>query len=104
MNWILSLFHRKRRIVPGRTRDSVIRNRKFNMPLVWYNVEHLHAWSRFLRARCAEGAITYHKLREKIRAASRSVDRQRHLYGSLPGERSSHDFRPLIARELARKL
>jgi hypothetical protein len=101
MNWLWSLPLRKP--VPGRTRDSAGRNRKFNMPTVWYSVDHLHAWIEFLRARYNEGLITYHKFREKVRSAHRACERQRREVGHLPAEHSGRDYSEEIVRELQRK-
>ena len=104
MKWFSSLLQR-RPVVVGRTRDSAYRNRKFNMPSVWYSEEHLVLWIQFLRERCSEGYITARKLREKVRAAICACGAQRREVGCLPGDngnRTEH-YRDVIRQELDRK-
>lgn len=108
--WLGSWFSAPRpsakKIVGGRTCDSAIRNRKYNMPSVWYSEEHFHLWVAFLRARCDEELITWRKFREKIRAAKNAMLDQRRSMGYLPAEHEkpgSSYYTETIARALQRK-
>jgi hypothetical protein len=101
IRWLRALFL-GRAPVPGRTRDSVKVNRKFNMPDPWMSRSHFAMWIEFLHDRCRAGDITRKKLWQKIRAASRSYRAQIARNSGLP-----EDGRPETQedrRELARRI